>query len=87
MSAPSDHPSGASADRCTTDGHCVTCSDEGIPMRVAELVGDGLAICVDDGGAHSDVLTGLIDAVRPGDLVLVHAGTALLRLDRSEASA
>lgn len=87
MSPPPERPSGISPDRCTTDGHCVTCSDEGVPMRVAELAGDGLAVCVDDGGVRSDVLTGLIDAVRPGDLLLVHAGTALLRLDPSEASA
>lgn len=87
MSPSPEHPSGTSSDRCTTDGHCVTCSDEGVPMRVAELAGDGLAVCVDDGGVRSDVLTGLIDAVRPGDLLLVHAGTALLRLDPPEASA
>lgn len=55
-------------------------------MRVAELAGDGLAICVDDDGSRSDVLTALIDEVRPGDLLLVHAGTALLRLDPVEAS-
>ena len=87
MSPPSEYPPGTSPDRCTTDGHCVTCSDEGVPMRVAELAGDSLAVCVDDGGVRSDVLTGLIDAVHPGDVLLVHAGTALLRLDQPEASA
>lgn len=86
MSSSPEGPSGTSSDRCVTEGHCVTCSDEGIPMRVAELAGDGLAICVDDEGTRSDVLTALIDEVCPGDLLLVHAGTALLRLDPVEAS-
>ena len=87
MRPASERPSASSPDRCATDGHCVTCSDEGIPMRVAELAGEGLAVCVDDDGARTDVLTGLIDAVRPGDLLLVHAGTALQRLDQPEDSA
>ncbi len=80
-------PTGMSPDRCVPEGHCITCSDEGVPMRVAELVEDGLAICVDDDDGRSDVLTALIDDVRPGDLLLVHAGTALLRIERAEASA
>lgn len=84
----SEHPSGVSpTDRCVTEGHCVTCSDEGIPMRVAEPAGDGLAVCVDDAGVRTDVLTGLVEGVRPGDRLLVHAGTALLRLDPAEAPA
>lgn len=62
--------------------HCVTCSDEGVPMRVAALHDDPeLAICVDDGGARTDVMTALVEDVRVGDRLLVHAGTALLRLD------
>jgi hydrogenase maturation factor len=54
--------------------HCVTCSDEGLPMRITEVV-DGLAIC--DG---VEVMTELVGTVAPGDEVLVHAGVALVRL-------
>ena len=69
--------------------HCITCSDEGVPMRVAALLDDpDLAICVDEGGARTDVMTALVEDVRVGDRLLVHAGTALLRLEAEpEASA
>lgn len=69
-------------DRCVTEGHCITCSDEGVPMRVAALGEDaGLATCVDGEGTRTEVMTALVEGVRIGDLLLVHAGTALLRLD------
>lgn len=62
--------------------HCVTCSDEGVPMRVVALHDDpDLAICVDADGTHTDVMTALVENVRVGDRLLVHAGTALLRLE------
>ena len=56
--------------------HCITCSDEGVPMRVLALEEAGLARC--DGG---DVMTDLVGPVAPGDTLLVHAGVALARLD------
>lgn len=69
-------------DRCDTEGHCITCSDEGVPMRVETLNAEtGLAACVDGDGRRTDVLTDLVPDVRPGDQLLVHAGTALLRLE------
>ena len=62
--------------------HCVTCSDEGVSMRVAALHGDpDLATCVDAEGARTEVMTALVGDVRVGDRLLVHAGTALLRLE------
>jgi len=79
MSAPR-----RTTDRCDTEGHCITCSDEGVPMRVETLSAEsGLAVCMDDDGRRSDVLTDLVPDVRPGDQLLVHAGTALLRLESS----
>lgn len=61
--------------------HCVTCSDEGVPMRVTNLHGDpDLATCVDADGVGTLVMTALVEDVRVGDRLLVHAGTALLRL-------
>jgi len=61
---------------CSADGHCVTCSDEGVPMRVVDVSADGLARCEDG----VDVMTDLVGAVRPGDELLVHAGVALVKL-------
>jgi hydrogenase maturation factor len=55
--------------------HCVTCSDEAVPMRVVEVRTDGIAVC--DGDV--EVMTELVGAVAPGDELLVHAGTAIAR--------
>jgi hydrogenase maturation factor len=57
--------------------HCATCSDEGVPMRVLEVMPGGTALC--EGGV--EVMTDLVGAVESGDTLLVHAGVALQRLD------
>ena len=57
------------------DGHCVTCSDEAVPLRVVEVRADGTALC--DG--EVEVMTELVGEVAPGDELLVHAGTAIAR--------
>ena len=63
--------------------HCVTCADEGVAMRVVAVDGArGLALCeTADGGARESVEIALVDAVVPGDALLVHAGTALTKLE------
>jgi len=67
-----------SANEC--GDHCITCSDEGIEMRV-ERIDDarGLALCATDDGSRSTVEIALV-SVQPGDRVLVHAGVALTEL-------
>ena len=40
----------------------------------------GLALCADEDGARASVETALVAPVAPGDMLLVHAGTALTRL-------
>jgi hydrogenase maturation factor len=70
------------------DGHCITCSDEGVPMLVLRVdTARELALCTDAVGARSTVEVALIDRPANGDLLLVHAGTALTRLDPTEALA
>jgi hypothetical protein len=88
--ACSEHPSitAAAPDRCTAEV-CVTCSDEG---RLGEVIkpadgffdpacGAGLdnraLVRTADGEEVVDVT--LVAPVVPGDLVLVHAGTAITR--------
>jgi hydrogenase maturation factor len=66
---------------CDSD-HCITCGDDGIPMIVLATDDDrGLALC-DDNGLHASVETALVAPVIPGDLLLVHAGTAIFHLTR-----
>jgi hydrogenase maturation factor len=48
---------------------------------------EALATCEDAEGSRSDVEIGLVDPVAAGDVLLVHAGTALARLDGRRAAA
>ncbi len=51
-------------------------------MWVLAVDGDrGLALCADRDGGHLSVETALVEPIAPGDALLVHAGTALTRLD------
>jgi hydrogenase maturation factor len=65
------------AEYCGSD-HCITCADEGVEMTVLVLdQGRCLALCADEEGTRSTVEIGLLDPVRIGDRLLVHAGTAI----------
>jgi len=71
---------------CDDPHHCITCADEGIPMRVVAIDEErGLALCAAPDGERSSVEIALVGAVAPGDALLVHAGTALTLLDPAEA--
>ena len=68
--------------------HCITCSDEGLPLRIVALDGDGLATCRDEAAPDAPSATvdiQLVGDVAPGDLVLVHAGVALALLEAAGA--
>ena len=68
---------------CSED-HCITCGDDGVPMRVLRVdAGRGLALCADQDGDKSTVEIGLVEPVAPGDSVLVHAGVALVTLEQA----
>ena len=73
---------------CEDPHHCITCADEGVAMRVVAVdEARGLALCEAAGGGRESVEIALVEPVAPGDALLVHAGTALTRLDRMEAPA
>jgi hydrogenase maturation factor len=64
--------------------HCITCGDDGVPMTVVRVdAARGLALCEQADGTRSTVEIGLIDAVETHDTLLVHAGTALTRLEQA----
>ena len=76
-----DRPSDPGSGLDLVAGHCITCGDDGVPMRVVRLDATrGLALCEDDGGARHTVETELVAPVAPGDELLVHAGVALVSL-------
>ena len=57
---------------------CITCGDHAVPMRIVRIDEvRSLALCEDDEGERSSVEIALVEPVRRGDRLLVHAGTAL----------
>jgi hypothetical protein len=71
--------SGLLKDECAEDV-CVTCSDEGRLGEVVTASADGQAAVRTARGVEN-VVTTLIDPVAPGELVLLHAGTAISRVE------
>ena len=68
---------------CAADGHCVTCSDEALPARVLRVdPATGMAfVALEEGSAEVDIT--LVDAVRVGQVLLVHGGVAIGALEQS----
>ncbi|OBF74716.1 hydrogenase assembly protein HupF [Mycobacterium sp. 852002-51613_SCH5001154] len=62
---------------------CVTCSDEGRPAEAVTASADGHATVRTARGIEN-VVTTLIDPVEAGELMLVHAGMAIGRLEDEE---
>jgi hypothetical protein len=59
---------------------CITCSDEGIAMRVVSCDAAGALAWCETKNERIEVLTGLIENPQVGDILIVHAGTALVRV-------
>jgi hydrogenase maturation factor len=72
---------------CLADHGCITCGDEALPMTVLEVDRErGLALCSDQGGQRSSVEIALVSPVVRGEVLLVHAGTALAHAARDTGS-
>ena len=59
---------------------CTTCSDEGRLAEIVATCGDGTASARTAAGIEAVDIT-LLGESEPGDLVVVHAGTAIARVD------
>jgi hydrogenase maturation factor len=71
---------------CAHDETCITCGDTAVVLVVERVDHEReLALCANDEGAKETVETALVGSVRPGDHLLVHAGTALQRADDGAA--
>lgn len=55
-----------------------------IPAEVTEILENDLAV-IEAGGAKKRISVSLVDGVRVGDYVLVHAGFAIEIVDEQEA--
>lgn len=61
---------------------CITCSDQGIPAEILTVPGGPLDLArVRTATGEEDVDVMLVGPVEVGDMVLVHGGTALTRLE------
>ncbi len=58
-----------------TDEVCITCSDEAVLAEIVTVQGDEALVRA--GGKREEIDISCIDTPAPGDLVLVHAGTAI----------
>jgi hydrogenase maturation factor len=79
-----EHPGVLVPEKGCAEDVCITCSDEGRVAEVRSVRTDGM-VDVIVGGVPETVDASLVNAVDPGDLVLIHAGVALATLggDRS----
>lgn len=60
-----------------TEGHCITCSDEAIPVKIVSIdQANGLAL-VEVQNVIEEIDITLVDDVSIGDVVLVHGGVAI----------
>ena len=77
-----EHPGLVKAQPECTDEVCITCSDEGRLAEVITAEGDEAVVRTAEGTERIDTM--LIEPPQPGDLVLVHAGSAISNVSESE---
>jgi len=76
-----DHPDAPAAPVSCADEPCITCSDEGRLAEILSVEDDRRAQVRTPAGVEAVDLS-LVDDARPGDLVIVHAGSALSVVER-----
>ena len=70
---------------CTLDQDgCLTCGDLAIPVRVLDVYGLE-ALCEDRLGQRALVATDFVAPVAPGEVLLVHGGVAIARLEEANS--
>jgi hypothetical protein len=63
-----------------TEEHCATCSDEALPATVLCVDNQSGLALVQMEGMTIEVDVTLVEAVLPGDALLIHGGVAISRL-------
>jgi hydrogenase maturation factor len=65
------------------EGHCITCSDEALEVRVLHVDQEnGLALVTTEDSSEEIDIT-LVESVEPGDILLVHGGVAITRVNEA----
>jgi hydrogenase maturation factor len=74
-------------EHCESGHGCITCGDQALEMRVAEVdAARGLAVCVDDAGQEAEVDILLVEPALVGERLLVHARVAIARVGAEAAA-
>ena len=70
---------------CTLDGeeHCITCSDEALQVIVLYVDEENGLAQVTQNGTEEEIDISLVESIAPGDIVLVHGGVAIERVDEA----
>lgn len=68
----------------TSDGHCITCSDEAVLVRVIHIDEATQLAQVKVQEKIEEIDISLVDGLAPGDYVLVHGGVALERVTQEQ---
>ena len=70
---------------CTLDaeGHCITCSDEALQVRVLYVDEENGLAQVTLNGTEEEIDITLVESIAPGDILLVHGGVAIARVDEA----
>ncbi|HEY6286491.1 MAG TPA: HypC/HybG/HupF family hydrogenase formation chaperone [Ktedonobacteraceae bacterium] len=70
---------------CALDagGHCITCSDEALQVRVLYVDDENGLAQVTLHGAEDEIDISLVESIAPGDVLLVHGGVAIARVDEA----
>jgi hydrogenase maturation factor len=68
--------------KCELDaeGHCITCSDEAVPVTVIHADQQAGVALVKVQNKTEEVDITLVEHVAPGDILLVHGGVAIAHL-------
>ncbi len=81
-----NHESGAIGEvSCTLDGEgcCITCSDEAVQVRVLTVDEENGLARVSLNGIEEEIDITLVEHTAPGDILLVHGGVAIARVDEA----
>ena len=85
---PEPAPNDAAEAHCSIADGCITCGDLAVPLRVLAIAhAPGLALCADESGRRETVETALVEPVATGEVLLVHAGTAISKLGDDDDTA
>jgi hydrogenase maturation factor len=76
----------AESPNCDHAAACITCGDEASEMRIVLIDREReLALCRAEDGSRSSVEIALVEPVSEGDVLLVHAGTAIAHVAEAPA--